>query len=201
MTGSRERILTFARALYLKGGAEAVTMRSVAQRVGVTATALYRHFDNKDDLLTELIRQGFETFGTYLYRSLSGQTPWDRLELSGRAYLDFALEQREIYRTIFMSPPGGKRAPPGKRDPECDPRPTFQFLKDRIGECIDAGDLRADDPEEVAVALWAQVHGLVSLQISGALGVSDEEFRGLFQRSVERLVAGFATNPPPRRTQ
>src|SRR3954467_8158946 len=144
MTQSRERILTSARALYLKGGAEAVTMRSVAQRVGVTATALYRHFDNKDDLLTELIRQGFETFGAYLYRALSGRTPWDRLQLSGRAYLDFALEQREIYRTIFMShaPPGDTGAL-GKHDPRRDPRATFQFLKDRIGECIDAGDLRA----------------------------------------------------------
>src|SRR5688572_19307344 len=136
MAESRERILASARALYLKGGADAVTMRSVAQRVGVTATALYRHFDNKDDLLTELLHQGFETFGAYLYRALSGQTPRDRLELSGRAYLDFALEQREIYRTIFMSQvPQGDQGTLGKHDPQCDPRPTFQFLKDRIGEC------------------------------------------------------------------
>ncbi|HEY8211569.1 MAG TPA: TetR/AcrR family transcriptional regulator [Myxococcaceae bacterium] len=192
MTEPRTRILASARALYLEGGMEAVTMRSVAKRVGVTATALYRHFDNKEDLLGELMVQAFETFGSYLYRALGGKTPMERFRRSAEAYLDFALEQREIYRTLFMSPvPRGKDGVPftGKR---FDSASTFQFLVDRIRECIDSGDLRKDEPEAVAVSVWAHVHGLVSLQICGSFDQADEAFRQAYRSSVERAMAGLA---------
>ena len=193
MAAARDRILASARALYLEGGVEAVTMRSVAERVGVTATALYRHFDGKEDLIGEVITGAFETFGSYLYRSLDGRTPMERFTQSGEAYLDFALEQREIYRTIFMTPiPKRKGADePAKR--RQDPHSTFQFLMDRIRECMEAGDLRRDDPEAVALSVWAHNHGLVSLHICGTLGLTDEEFREAFRGSVDRLMAGLAT--------
>ena len=84
----------------------------MAKRVGVTATALYRHFDNKGDLLRSLLVQAFETFGSYLYRALGGKTPMERFRRSAEAYLDFALEQREIYRTLFMSPVPRKKGRP-----------------------------------------------------------------------------------------
>src|SRR5262245_45042177 len=172
MTEPRTRILASARALYLEGGAEAVTMRSVADRVGVTATALYRHFDNKGDLLRELLTQGFQTFGSYLHRALSGKTPMERFRRSAEAYLDFALEQREIYRTLFMSAVPRKEDRPAGEG-RLDPSSTFQFLIDRIRECIASGDLREDDPGQVAVSVWAHVHGLVSLHICGSFGESD----------------------------
>ncbi|HVE83271.1 MAG TPA: TetR/AcrR family transcriptional regulator [Myxococcales bacterium] len=194
----RARILESARALYLEGGAEAVTMRSVAKKVGVTATALYRHFDNKDDLLGELIRQGFETFGTYLYRALSGRTPAERLRRSAEAYCDFALEQREMYRTLFMSQVTGDRKELVKRnDPDCDPRSTYRFLIDRLRECIESGDVRDEDPELLAVSVWAHVHGLVSLQICGSMGVPDDKFRQAYRRSIDLLMSGLARKAKP----
>src|SRR5436309_821555 len=96
MSETRARILDAARSVFIEMGAEAVTMRRVAERVGVTPTALYRHFEHKDALLNTVIDAGFETFASYLYRSLQGQTPTERLERSGAAYLSFALEQPEI---------------------------------------------------------------------------------------------------------
>jgi len=191
-TEPRQRIIASARALYLEGGAEAVTMRGVAERVGVTATALYRHFDNKEDLLTELIGQAFTTFGAYLHRALGGKTPMDRFMRSAESYLDFALEQREIYRTIFMSPVPRPEDRPDFEKKRFDPASTFQFLVDRIRECIDSGDLRKGDPEQLAVTVWAHVHGLVSLQICGSLDLPDEQFREVYRQSVKRLVVGLA---------
>jgi AcrR family transcriptional regulator len=187
----RERILASARTLYLEGGVQAVTMRSVAEKVGVTATALYRHFDNKEDLLTELIGQAFMTFGAYLHRALGGKTPMDRFVRSADAYLDFALEQREIYRTIFMSPVPKPKDGASFDRKRFDPASTFQFLVDRIRECIDSGDLRKDDPEQVAVSVWAHVHGLASLQICGSFGQPDEAFRETYRQSVERALSGL----------
>jgi len=191
----RERILASARALYLEGGVQAVTMRAVAERVGVTATALYRHFDNKEDLLTELIGQAFLTFGAYLHRALGGKTPMDRFLRSSGSYLDFALEQREIYRTIFMSPVPKPEDRPGLEGNRFDPASTFRFLIDRIRECMDSGDLRKEDPEQVAVTVWAHVHGLVSLQICGSFALADEQFREVYRQSVQRMIAGLAGPP------
>ncbi|MFP2904888.1 TetR/AcrR family transcriptional regulator [Pyxidicoccus sp. 3LFB2] len=191
MSEAQERILSAARELFLEGGAEAVTMRSVAERVGVTATALYRHFDGKEALLQAVLRAGFESFGSYLYRSLSGGGPRERLMLSGKAYLDFALQQPQVYRTIFMAPrPAGDCEPSAL--PDSHKAATFRFLTDRVRECMEAGQLRKDTPDAVALAIWAHVHGLVSLYLSGALGMAEQPFREACAQSIDRLFAGLA---------
>jgi AcrR family transcriptional regulator len=190
MSEARDRILSAAREVFLEGGAEAVTMRSVAERVGVTATALYRHFDGKEALLQAVIRAGFEGFGSYLYRSLAGAGPLERLQLSGQAYLDFALQQPQVYRTIFMTPlPAGSCEPSDL--PDSNKAATFRFLTDRVRECMEAGQLRKDDPDAVALAIWAHVHGLVSLYLSGALGMAEQPFREAYAQSVQRLFSGL----------
>jgi AcrR family transcriptional regulator len=189
VTETQERILSAARELFLSGGAEAVTMRNVAERVGVTATALYRHFEGKEALLQAVIRSGFEGFGAYLYRALEGSDALDRLRRSGQLYLDFALQQPQMYRTIFMAPRPAEVA--------CEPEkpgqaPTFRFLSDRVRECMQAGLLKTDEPEAVALAIWSHVHGLVSLHLSGALGLPEAAFREAYFASVSRLFAGLA---------
>ncbi len=189
MTEARTRILNATRELFLAGGAEAVTMRSVAERVGVTATALYRHFENKDALLRAVIGAGFESFGGYLYRALRGSSASERLRLSGQAYLDFALEQPEMYRTIFMAPHPAVVACEETDGPH--QSSTFHFLVDRVRECMQAGALRADEPEGVAIAIWAHVHGLVSLFLTGATGQTEPVFRETYRRSLDRLFAGL----------
>jgi len=191
MSETQERILTAARDLFLAGGAEAVTMRSVAERVGVTATALYRHFEGKEALLRAVLRAGFEDFGSYLYRSLAGTSPEERLRQSGLAYLDFALQQPQVYRTIFVAPqPAAACAAPDVSDPH--KAATFRFLIDRVRECMESGCLRRDEPEAVALAIWAHVHGLVSLHLSGALAMPEADFREAYAQSLGRLFAGLA---------
>lgn len=187
MSEARTRILDAARALFLAGGVEAVTMRSVAERVGVTATALYRHFENKDELLRAVIDAGFQGFGGYLYRALKGKDALERLLSSGQAYLDFALEQAEMYRTIFMTP--RPSAALEKSEPQW--HATFLFLVDRVRECIQAGSLRPGEPEEVALTIWAHVHGLVSLYLTGATGMQEAAFRDAYRDSLQRLFSGL----------
>ncbi|MBF5044989.1 TetR/AcrR family transcriptional regulator [Aggregicoccus sp. 17bor-14] len=190
MSEARDRILAAARALFLSGGAEALTMRAVAERVGVTATALYRHFEGKEALLEAVMREGHALFGSYLYRSLEVRGgPWERLQDSGERYLEFALQQPEAYRTLFMQP--AQPCEPGEREPPGGAA-TFRFLVDRVRECMDAGLLREDGPDAVALAIWAHVHGLVSLHLSGALGVEEPAFREAYRASVRRLFAGLA---------
>jgi len=162
-------------------------MRSVAEEVGVTATALYRHFENKDALVEAVVAQGFETFGSYVYRALEGRTPQERLRRSGEGYLRFALEQPEMYRTIFMT----LRSSAPKATGGAHAVATFRFLVDRVRECVEDRTLKPGDPEAIAISIWAHIHGLVSLQIAGALGQSEAQFQKSAAASMRRLFEGL----------
>lgn len=181
---TRREILDAARALYLAGGPRAVTMRAIAKRVGVTATALYRHFESKDALLQEVIDEGLRLFASYLYRALEGPDARTRLRLSGMAYLEFGLEHPAFYRTIFMSD-----QPRGARESQTSA--TFQFLMDRVDECIEAGILEPASPEDLAITIWAHTHGLLSLYISTGLPMAENEFRSRYAKSLGLMIKGI----------
>lgn len=188
-TLGRERILAEARDLFLERGAGGVTMRGVAARIGVTPMALYRHFDNRDDLLTAIVAHGHATFLHYLNRALAEPTPAARLRAAGRQYLAFALDHPRSYAMMFME----QVAPAPKRDAAqtWEDAATFRFLVDRIRDCAADGALRADDPEDVALTVWAHVHGLVSLFLAGRLPLQRRAFTRLYQHSVEALLHAF----------
>ena len=190
MSTSRSDILTAAREVYLEGGIDALTMRALADRVGVTATALYRHFSNKEEILTRVIEQGLDVFATYLNRSLAAATPWERFQQSGQEYLRFALEHPRYYETLFMS--SARQDIGDCTDLDARRAATFQFLVDRVAECMEAGLLRRDDPTEAALTTWAHSHGLVALYFTGKFGEDSDSFRELYNRSCERFCRGLA---------
>lgn len=185
----RERILAEARDLFLERGAGGVTMRGLAARIGVTPMALYRHFDNRDALLTALVAHGHATFLRYLTRALAEPTPAARLSAAGRQYLAFALDHPRSYAVMFME----QVAPPPKRGATqaWEDAATFRFLVDRIRDCAAAGALRAGDPEDVALTVWAHVHGLVSLFLAGRLPVDRRTFARIYQRSIDTVLGAF----------
>jgi AcrR family transcriptional regulator len=190
---TRARLLEHARAVYLEGGVAHFSLREVARRVGVSAAAVYRHFDNKEALLAAVCKEGFRTFSSYLMRALTETTPLARLRASGALYLRFALENQHDYRVIFMSTVADL-AGDGAKQPLQETSPTFQFLVDRVRECVAAGVLAPGDANEMAATIWAHVHGLASLRLSGQLcSVGDDKaFAAFFGRSVDHLLQGFA---------
>ena len=188
---TRTRLLEHARAVYLEGGAAHFSLREVARRVGVSAAAVYRHFNGKAALLAAVCEEGFRTFSSYLLRALAERTPMARLRASGDFYCRFALENPHDYRVIFMSSVedlGLSETSPRESSP------TFQFLVDRVHECVAAGVLVPGDAEEMAATIWAHVHGLASLRLSGHLDSvgDDEAFVAFFRTSTDHLLQGFA---------
>ena len=192
---TRDRIVEEARDLYLTGGLSALSMRKVAERVGVSATALYRHFDDKEALLVAVVQAGFERFTSYLLRGLAGKTPPERLARTGEGYLRFALEHSSYYRIMFMTSRedfGFDQLPEASRQILAR---SFQLLVDRVRECQDAGTLRAGEPEEIAVLIWAFVHGLVSLYLAGHMGPLDGKptaFARFYATAHVEFLAGLA---------
>lgn len=196
---TRERILSESRELLRAHGLLGFSMRGVAERVGVTATALYRHFEDKDALLATLLEQGFETFSRYLMRSLSGRTPLERFRLSGYAYFDFALEHPRDYALMFMTPKDlGLHAVSAHAQAKMSA--AFVFLVDRVKECRDAGVFARHDPEGAALNVWAEVHGLASLRLNGQLEQLDENaFRERVEFMLDRIEVSLRPGVEPAR--
>ena len=189
---TKERLLAAAQAVYLEGGFATFSLREVARRAGVSAAAVYRHYPGKEALLEAVCANGFQVFGSYLVRALCEPTPLERLRASSRMYLAFATEHPQAYRVIFLGAAEGfmpHSSAPGQVDAS-----TFQFLVDRVSECVQARVLAKGDALELATMIWAQVHGLASLRVTGHLSRSgtDDEFARFYARAVDRFLAGLA---------
>lgn len=194
MSELRGRILECALDLYLEHGLKGLSMRHVGEALGVSATAIYRHYKNKEDLLHNVIGEAVNVFGGYLFTSLSGRTAEERFMRCGEAYLDFALQKSKYYEVIFMAPSqlGGEGFPEDLRERSL---ATFQFLVDRVQESMEAGYLRKDDATAVSLTIWAHTHGLVSIYLAKKWQIDETGFRGLYRESTGRMLSGLLTRP------
>lgn len=190
-TPPQARILAEATDIYLAEGIEGLSMRKIGARLGVSATAIYRHFENKEQLVGEILLGGVRTFAQYIYAALRGLTPEERLRMAAEAILRFAIEQPKHYEVFFL-----KKQPVAalsvREEFEQQRRATFRFLMDRVRECMDAGALRRGDVAEVALALLTQTHGLLSMQITSKLDMSDERFIRAYWSIFDLQLAGLA---------
>ena len=193
MATKRDDILNSACDLYLAEGLEGFSMRQLARRVGVTAPALYRHYENKEAVLTEVVGEAYERLLQYLSRALEGDTPVERFRRAGRGYLDFALENARLYQMLYASRDvlGMERMSGEARSQAC---AIGQFWHDRVREVMDAGFLEEGDPEQVSVTLWSHAHGLIALHLRGMLDADEEEFRNLYVASTRRVLRGLASD-------
>ncbi|MGE0792252.1 MAG: TetR/AcrR family transcriptional regulator [Sandaracinaceae bacterium] len=200
---ARDDILRCARDIYLEEGLAGMSLRKVAACAGVSAPAIYRHFDSKEDLLWAVCEQGHELFARYLARGLKAPTALERLRQTGFGYLAFAMEHRHYYTIMFVAPPEHLGFDDLERQNANAGSVTFQMLVDRVRECIAAGVLRDDDPEALAIAIWAYVHGLVTLyyrvpsdpklaQLAMPAVSTFERFEALYTSSLDALLAGLA---------
>jgi len=192
MNEPRQRILNCACELYLKDGFEGFSMRKLARAVGVTAPALYRHYENREKVLLDVVLEGHKVLGQYLYTALAGPTPRERFSRAGQAYLDFALDHPRYFQMIhaFTEAMGLEEIPDEVAEETC---AIGQFWDDRVRECMDAGVLRRGDPEQIGLTLWAQAYGLISLFLRGMLDVPEDVFRGLYRGCFLRILVGLAT--------
>lgn len=156
-------ILEAARDLLAEGGLRALSMRAVAARVGVSATAIYNYFENKQALVRRVIALGFERFDRYLQEAAADRRPGsaERLSALGEAYVRFALENREYFRVLF--------ATHGELPVEIEELPEgggYTLFRDSVIAAMESGAIRRADPDEVVLYLWTHVHGLVTLLLS-----------------------------------
>lgn len=194
MPTQRDEILTCACDLFLEGGLEGFSMRRLARSVGVTAPALYRHFEGREDVLLAVVGEAYKVFYEYLRRALRGESPAERFRRAGGAYLEFALDHPRFYEMIHapLEALGFEEIPDDIQAEAC---AVGQFWHDRLRECMDEGLIRAEDPESIGLTMWSHAHGLISLYLRGMMGDMEEDrFRETYRASARRLMAGVATD-------
>ena len=188
---TREQILVAARDLVVCEGLIGFSMRKVAKACGLSATAIYRHFEDKDALLTRAVQEGFRIFGAYLMDALQESSPLDRLRCSGKRYFDFSEDHARYYALIFMTDCKALGLQQLDQQADGEARGTFQFLVDRIVECQRAKVVRTGDSEAIAVWVWSSLHGLASLRLSGNLDVEADVYASLRHSQLEAVFCGL----------
>jgi AcrR family transcriptional regulator len=188
--GRRRAPLDAALLVLRRDGPAQLTMRNVAAEAGVTATALYRHFANKEQLLQAVHREVFAVFRGHLIAELGARSPADVLRLACDRYVGFALEHPNYYRYLFVEPHTVRidRYPDDFRNGRS---PTFRHLRDVVERCMAVGFLRARDATDAALTIYAHLHGLVLLHFAERFGGDDAVFRAFVQRSLDHLLDGL----------
>ena len=187
----REKILACACDLYLSDGLDGFSMRKLARSLGVTAPALYRHYESKERVLFDVVGEGYRQLIQYLHRALEGRTPEERFRMAGDGYLEFALRHPRYYEVLFLGV--DLRVDQVPEEITAQGCAVGQFWNDRVRECIEAGLLREGDPEAIGISLWSHAHGLISLYLKGMLPLAEDELRALYRASCARVLVGLGT--------
>ena len=185
----RDRIFEAAQEIYLREGPDGLSMRRVAEAVGVSAPAIYRYFANKEALLNEIVMHGLKILESYVEPALAAPTPYEKLTRAIDQYLEFALGQPRYFDFAFLAP--SRDISIAGDDVTQHNWITFQHVRDQVAACIDDGTFREGSPMEVAITIWGEVHGLVILWRTGRLGPDEALFRKTFHNCVARLLEGL----------
>lgn len=176
-------------------GEEGLTMRGIANRLGVSATSLYQHFESKASILRAIYFLALERLNEYLAPAYELDDPAERLVEQGKRYVEFARENRWLYTVLIEA---DERAGSKLDDEE---RRILYESHDKVMKAMADGKargrFRADlDLRTAPILMWAACHGLASLLIRGRISVNHPEFPVAdeawivdhFMRSVVRVL-------------
>jgi AcrR family transcriptional regulator len=175
----RETLLAAALRSLEEDGLEALSLRALAQGAGVSKTAPYRHFADRQALLVALAAEGFRMFADALETGLAeaqppgAHHPAEPTRSLSRAYLDFARANPTLYRLMFS------RLGYGLHSETCrlNAARAFTCLQRAVAQSQAAGWRPAQEPRALALSVWAQAHGWAGLLNDGL--VADDMARGV----------------------
>ena len=198
----RDALVEAAVDVVREGGPEALSLRELARRVGVSHAAAYRHFADREALVDVVADRGLEGLVSRVHRRLDAVEEADpvtaarrRLVEIGVGYVEFALAESGLFRLLFTAypaPPDGSGDEPGE-DP-------YGMLNAALDDLVAVGFLDADLRAGADVTCWSAVHGFAVLNVEGPLrGLSAEERNATLSALLLGIDRGFGaggTWPP-----
>ena len=162
---TREAIAKAARDILVAEGLHAVSLRRVAASLGVTAPALYAHVVDKRDLLQGIVEREIDGLLDRFSDAATDASATDRLRSMAIAYVDYGLQNPDLFRAMFLFRPE-LTAEPRAEAPALGSRIHDAFLR-TVREAQADGDLDGGDAELAALTLWTPAHGVVTTLLSG----------------------------------
>jgi AcrR family transcriptional regulator len=161
----RERILSAAKMLFLEKGVEKTSIRNIADQIEYSPGSIYHYFKDKNEIFHALHQGGFQQLMSRMEVLATVSNPMERLKRMGSIYVEFALENPDMYDLMFI-----KEAPMDHVFNSNDEQwkegfGTFNFLRTTIKQCIHDGYFRGHEEEALSFLVWSTVHGMVSLHI------------------------------------
>lgn len=181
----RELIIDVAVQLLHRHGLSAMTMRGVAQRLGVGTMTLYTYIEGQDELRHAITQRGFDKLadGCQAASTLGTAAGWGG---GARHYLQFALDNPNLYKLMFAT-----EIDPGDADEQILHR-GFQPLFDRVREQMAERGMSPDEIDQKALLyagrFWIALHGLASLALAGRLSILHAELDQLLDSLLERVA-------------
>ncbi|MFE2302635.1 TetR/AcrR family transcriptional regulator [Streptomyces sp. NPDC059445] len=185
----RAACLRAARELLEEDGSAALSLRAVARRAGVSATAPYRHFADRDALVSAVAAEGYRELATNLATAHPTPTTAEDLSAVAVAYVQFALDHPALFRAMFAEP--------------CDPTSAERVaatavISEYVHSIVRRAFPDADaDTGALSTTVWALVHGLAFLHLDGKLDASSPE---IVAHQVRAAVTALFTTAPAMRT-
>ncbi|MFF5390165.1 TetR/AcrR family transcriptional regulator [Streptomyces sp. NPDC013012] len=185
----RAACLRAARELLEEDGSAGLSLRAVARRAGVSATAPYRHYADREALVSAVAAEGYLELAEDLTAARPAPSTPDDLAAVAVAYVRFALEHPALFRAMFAEP--------------CDPTSEERVAATAAISAYVHGVVRdafpgVGDPDALATTVWALVHGLAFLHLDGKLDTSTPE--AVADRVRASVFALFAVAPAIRKT-
>ncbi|MGH3837642.1 MAG: TetR-like C-terminal domain-containing protein [Pseudonocardiaceae bacterium] len=189
----RIRLLDTAGELLTSEGPDALSLRRLAAAAGTSTSAVYALFGGKPGLLRALFVEAFTRFAAHLDTVTPSDDPLADLLAIGRTYRASALDDPHLYAVMFGSPvPGFEPTPQDYAHAEA----TFTPVLDTVRRAVAAELLRDEDPGLIATALWANVHGLVSLELRCAMPAGAVPPGELFEAAIRANLDGWRAGNP-----
>lgn len=187
----RGAIVGAAREMIRTGGLESLSLRRLAGKLGVTAAALYAHVDDKEDLLRAVAECEFEEL-LEAYEAVPAGTALERITAQARAYVDHARREPNLFRVMFLFPPGPLKAGASGTAELPGATAAFTIASSTVADAMEEGSIEKGDVFATTLVFWAAMHGVASiLQLGIGLDAAAEE--QLVAEVLDRLLAGYAS--------
>jgi AcrR family transcriptional regulator len=187
-TLTRDAVVAATRALIVDESLEAVSLRRIGASLGVTAPALYAHVKDKRDLLRGVAEFELSQLISR-FQQITDPDPVARLRQFSRTYIDYAVENPELFKTIFLFPPGLPiGVPTGEELPIA--TQAFELPLRAIDEAIRTSVFKPTDPTMASLVLWTATHGCADVLLLG-FGFDEAGREALIDAVLDNVIAGL----------
>jgi AcrR family transcriptional regulator len=184
----KQSILTAAREIALAEGWSNVTMRKIADRIEYSHPAIYDYFANKDELLLELVHEGFALLESeLLVARAQTQDQVVAMQLVGRSYLNFAWHHPELYRLMYgLDGVTFTISEPAKEGQQID-----MVASETVFSALASQGWSTNHLEAKVYILWSTAHGLVALTLADRIPGGQPQAMQLLDRALHDMLLAW----------